>query len=183
VLTDYLIFAALLLLSLAGLLLAIFQLPGTWLMIVAATAYDWYYDWTRLTIKWLIALGAIAIAAELFEVLSGALVSRKAGASRKAMIGAVIGGFVGMIVLSVAIPIPVLGTIAGGLIGCFVGAVVGEMSVHSHLGASTRVGLFAVIGRILGLFAKTSAAVVITGATVTLAVMGLWADAPAVVTP
>lgn len=170
------------LMALVGLGLAVFQLPGTWLILISAVGYDWFYGWSRLTLKWLVALALIAIAAEVFELVAGAFVSGKAGASRKAMIGAVVGGFAGMVVLTAAIPIPVVGTIIGGLIGCFVGAVVGEMSVHSEMGRSARVGIFAVIGRIIGLVAKTSAAVLIAGVTFTLALMSMLADAPVVPT-
>ncbi len=164
-------------LAVAGLVLAVLQLPGSWLILAAAVGYDWYYGWDRLTLKWLIALAVVAILAELFELLSGAFVAKQAGASRKAMIGAVIGGFVGMIALS--IPVPIIGTIIGGMIGCFAGAVIGEMSVHSRIGDGTRVGVFAVIGRILGLFAKTTAAVIIAGVTITLAILAMFSDAVA----
>ncbi|MCB9853291.1 MAG: DUF456 domain-containing protein [Phycisphaerales bacterium] len=164
---DVLLFVGLVVIVGAGLALAVLQLPGTWLILLGAAGYDWHYGFERFGWKWLLMLGGIAILAEVFDGLAGALVAKKAGASRQAMIGALLGGFVGM--LSLTIPIPIIGTVIGGIIGCFVGAVVGELSVRNDYAASTRVGVSAVIGRVFGLFAKTAAAIVIAGMTVLLA--------------
>lgn len=164
---DWLLFAALIIVAGVGLVLAVFQLPGTWLILAAAAGYDWYYDFDRFNWKWLVGLLLVAALAELFDTLAGAMMARRAGASRQATIGALLGGFVGMIAFT--IPVPIIGTILGGIAGCFVGAVVGEMSVRHDYGAGAKVGLSAVIGRVFGLIAKTGAAMVIAGAAVTLA--------------
>ncbi|MCA9255604.1 MAG: DUF456 domain-containing protein [Phycisphaerales bacterium] len=168
---DMLLFLGLLVVVGAGLLLAVFQLPGTWLILLGATAYDWYYGFEKFTWTWLAVLGGIAILAEIFDALAGALVARKAGASRQAMFGALIGGFVGMI--SLTIPIPIIGTIVGVLVGCFVGAIVGDLSVRNDYGAGVKVGFSAVIGRLVGLIAKTGAAMAIAGVTVAMAAYAL----------
>ena len=169
---DWLLLSALTLVTVVGLVLAAFQLPGTWLILVCAAGYDWYYDFARIGWKWLAVLGVIAIVAEVFDGLAGALLAKRAGASRQAMIGALLGGFVGMIVLT--IPVPVIGTIFGGIAGCFIGAVVGELSVRNDYAAGAKVGISAVIGRVLGLIAKTGAAVVIAGVTVMLATIAMF---------
>lgn len=179
---DWLLFAALVLIAGVGLVLSVFQLPGTWLILAAATGYDWYYGFERFTWKWLLVLLVIAGVAEVFDNLAGALVARKAGASRQATIGALVGGFVGMIALT--IPVPIIGTILGGIFGCFIGAVVGEMSVRHDYAAGVRVGMSAVFGRVMGLIAKTGAAMVIAGVTVVLAGYALVSGpVPAVVAP
>lgn len=168
---DYLLLALLILACLAGIVLAVLQLPGVWLMMAAAAGYDWHYGWQRIGWKWLVALAAFAGLAELFDSLAGVVAAKKAGASRRAAIGALIGGFVGMLVFS--LPVPVAGTIIGGLLGCFFGALVAELSQRRDLSAGARVGLFAAIGRLIGLVAKTSAALVIAGATVSRAIWTL----------
>ncbi len=160
--------AILVLVSILGIMLAAFQLPGTWLILGGAILYDWYYSWGRIGWKWLLVLGAIAAFAELLEMLASVAMARRAGASRRAAIGSLIGGFAGMIVLSV--PVPVIGTIIGGLIGCFVGALLGELSLHDNLHTGAKVGIFATIGRVMGMMAKTAAAMVIAGAAISLAV-------------
>ena len=160
--------AVLVVVSLLGIMLAAFQLPGAWLILGSAVLYDWYYGWQRLGWKWLLILGAIAAVAEVLEMLVSVSMARQAGASRRAAIGSLIGGFAGMILLTV--PVPVIGTIIGGLIGCFVGALLGELSLHDNLHTGAKVGIFATIGRVMGMMAKTAAAMVIAGAVITLAV-------------
>lgn len=172
---DVLLFVTLVVVVGLGMVLAVFQLPGTWLILLAAVGYDGFYGFDRFDWKWLLALGAVAVVAEVFDTLAGAFIARKAGASRQAMVGALLGGFIGMV--SLTIPVPIIGTIIGGIVGCFIGAVVGELSVRNDYAAGARVGLTAVIGRVLGLFAKTAAAMVIAGVTVALAAYAMF-DGP-----
>ncbi len=178
--SSALLLIALILFALAGIVLAAFQLPGTWVILAAAIGYDWYFGFQRLGWKWLVALAAVAVIAEVLDSLFAVAMARKAGASRRAAVGALIGGFVGMFVLS--LPMPVVGTIAGGLLGCFAGAFLAELTHPAHpagaeldsgdrIALGTRVGVFAAIGRIMGLLAKMAAAFVIAGAAVALAIM------------
>lgn len=157
---------------LAGVALAVLQLPGIWLIVASAAAYDWYHGWERIGWKWLVALGIVALFAEVFEAAAGMLAARRAGASRRAAVGALVGGFAGMILLS--IPIPVVGTIIGGMLGCFVGACAAELTVRDDVAAGVRVGVFATIGRAMGLAAKTGAALAIAGTALVLAIRGAW---------
>ena len=156
--------------AVAGVLLAVFQLPGTWLILAAAAGYDWYHDWQRIGWPWLVGLLAVAVAAEIADTASSMLAARKAGASRRASFGALIGGFAGMIFLTAALPIPVVGTIAGGMLGCFLGALIAEMTVRDDLAAGARVGVFATLGRLVGMLVKTGSAFAIAGAALGLAI-------------
>src|SRR5262245_45767082 len=149
----------LILVACAGIVLAAMQLPGVWLILAAAAGYDWYHGWTCIGWKWLLAMAVLAAMAEIIEALSSAIVASRAGASRRASVGAILGGLIGMFMLS--LPLPIIGTIAGGFIGCFAGAVVAELTVHDDMMKGARVGVFAMIGRLLGLIAKTMAAVTI----------------------
>lgn len=168
---DIFLLAALGLLSVGGVVLAVLQLPGAWLVLIAAAGYDWHYGWERIGWQWLVGLTVVAALSELLDALAGVLAARRAGASRRASIGALIGGFAGMILFTV--PIPVLGTILGGIVGCFVGALGAEMTVRAELGHGTRVAVAAAIGRVLGLAAKTAAAIGIGGAVVCKAVLAM----------
>lgn len=172
--TDYLLFAGLVLMSAGGLVLAALQLPGNWVILASAAAYDAWHGWSVIGWKWLVALTAFAAAVEVVEMLAGAFVAQKAGASRRAAVGAIVGGLVGMFALTVPIPLPVVGTIAGGLAGCFLGALAGELTLRDDLTHGARVGLFAVAGRLLGMLIKTSSAVVVAGATLSLAAWPLF---------
>ncbi|MBN2560952.1 MAG: DUF456 domain-containing protein [Phycisphaerae bacterium] len=168
---DALLLIALVLLALGGTFLAALQLPGTWLILASAAGYDWYYGWQRIGWRWLVALAAVAAVAELLDTIASVAAARRAGASRRAAVGALLGGFLGMIILSV--PIPIVGTIAGGLVGCFVGALVAEMTVRDDIRAGARVGLFATLGRLVGIAGKTAAAMAIAGAAVCLALRAM----------
>ncbi len=154
----------------AGVVLAALQLPGTWLILAAALAYDWYGGWTEIGWKWLVGLAVVAVIAEVADTASAVLLARRAGGSRRASIGALVGGFAGMFVFTPIVPVPVVGTIVGGLLGCFVGAWVGEMTVRDDMTASAKIGAFATLGRLVGLIAKTGAAFAIAGATMALAI-------------
>lgn len=168
---------ALIVFALGGIVLAAFQFPGTWVILAAAVGYDWYFGFHRIGWKWLVALAGVAVIAEVLDSFIAVAMARKAGASRRAAVGALIGGFVGMFVLS--LPMPVVGTIAGGLLGCFAGAFLAELthpagaSLDSgeRIALGTRVGVFAAIGRVMGLLAKMAAAFVIAGAAVALAIL------------
>ncbi|MBX3394251.1 MAG: DUF456 domain-containing protein [Phycisphaerae bacterium] len=165
---EYVTFGGLVVSAGLGVMLAAFQLPGTWLILATATAYDWYHSWTPIGWKWLSLLCAAAIAAELFDFSAGLIAARRAGASRRAAFGALIGGFIGMIAFSVPIPLPGVGAIVGGLVGCFMGALLAELSLRKELSVGLRIGLIATIGRVIGMTAKTTAAMMIGGSVVSL---------------
>jgi hypothetical protein len=164
-------------LALAGVGLAALQLPGTWLILAAAVGYDWYHDFAPLGWKGLAALAGVALIAEVLDSLLAVLGARRAGASRRAAVGALLGGFLGMFLLS--LPMPLIGTIIGGLLGCFAGAFIAELTHSRHAGIDpadrlvhgARVGAFAALGRTLGLVAKTAAALVMAGTSVLLAIV------------
>lgn len=168
---SWLLLGLLILVSLAGIVLAAFQLPGAWVILAAAVGYDWRHGWQQIGWKWLIGLAATALLAEVFDSLASVIAARRAGASRRAAVGAILGGLAGMILLS--IPIPVVGAIVGGLAGCFIGAAIAEVSVRDDLASGARVGLLAAVGRLVGLTAKTAAAVMMAGAVISLAILGL----------
>lgn len=166
---QILLLCLLILVCLGGILLAALQLPGTWIILAAAVGYDAWHGWACFGWPWLVALGALAGGAELLETLASVSAARRAGASRRAAAGAVLGGFAGMLLCS--IPVPVIGTIVGGFIGCFAGAIIAELTVHDDVVRGAKVGLFATIGRLLGLIAKLAAAVAIAGAVAALAIV------------
>jgi uncharacterized protein len=144
----------LLLILLVGLVLTVVTLPGTWLMVLALAVYAivtrsaGYVGW-----KSVMTLFALAGVAEMFDIFGSGAGAKRAGASRRAMIGAVIGGLLGAIFLSFLLFFPV-GTIAGACIGCFVGAGLTELFVRRDLGQSVRVGFHAAKGRLFGIVVK-----------------------------
>ena len=147
-------YVLLLVILLAGLVLTVVTLPRTWLMLIGTCAYAvltrsaGYVGW-----KSVLTLFLLATIAELIDIFASGAGAKKAGASRRAAVGAVIGGLLGAIFLSFILFFPI-GTIAGACIGCFVGAGVTELLVRRDVGQSVRVGFHAAKGRLFGIVAK-----------------------------
>lgn len=165
-LVDGVWIAGLLLSCVVGVILAVIRMPGTWLIVAAASAFSWHSGWQHPSWPILLALAGMAVVAEIIELVASLLTAHKAGASRRAMLFSMIGGFLGMFLLTV--PLPVIGTIIGGALGCFIGAAVGQVTsddadVETDLGRGIRVGLFAAIGQVLGNVAKVMVAVTMVG--------------------
>lgn len=148
----YFVMLALMLCALAAQLMG---LPGAlWLMVLSAAAYAWWTDWDYLYVPGLITLVSLALLGELLEFLAGAGGAKAAGGSKRAMVFSTIGGIVGGIVLS--IPLLFVGTIIGVCIGAFAGATLAQMTVERDVEHSTRVGLGAAKGTLIGILSKLS---------------------------
>lgn len=163
-------YTALLALLLIGLLINLLGLPGLWLMMASALGYAWGTGWRYLGAKSLVALLVIALVAELVEFLAGSAGARKAGGSKRGMVGAVIGGLLGGIFLTF-IPIPIVSTIIGVCLGTFLGAFVTEMLVGKETGHSAQIGVGAAKGRFVGMLLKTLFGVV-------MLILALWVGFP-----
>jgi uncharacterized protein len=132
----------------------IFNLPGTWLMVLVSVLIEWWqpgtflYSWTVLFVA-----GGLAILGEVIEFVLGAAGSHRAGGSPRgaalAIIGSIIGG-----VLGTALPVPIVGTLIGACLGAFVGSVVGDLWAGRPLFQSVRAGRGAAVGRFWGTIAK-----------------------------
>lgn len=139
------------LLLLAGtLLLCLFiiplGLPGTWLMVIAAWAYNYLVPGDPVGIWTVLGTSVLALIAEGLEFSLAASYTRKYGGSRRASWGAVIGGVTGAII---GIPIPLIGSMIGAFAGAFVGAWVFEKSRGKEGENATRVATGALIGRVV----------------------------------
>ena len=164
---------------LLGLTLAVFQMPGSWLILLGAVGYAWHGGWSNLP-RWVLYVAAVlVVAGEAWETASSAWLAKRAGASRRAAWCALAGGFVGMFVFS--IPVPVIGTIVGAVLGCFVGAVLGEMSHRNDWTSAARVGFGAAVGRELGVIGKLTFAlltvILVMGAATWHAIPQRWLPA------
>ena len=136
----------------AGLALAVVNLPGLWLMALAAGVYAAVSHFQFVTVKVVVVLLGLALVAEIIDTLSAGAGAKRAGASRRGLIGAVIGGLVGALFFS--LPIPVIGTVAGLCIGTFAGALIAELTAGKEMGQSMLIGVGAVKGRLLGILFK-----------------------------
>lgn len=132
----------------------LFNLPGTWLMVLLAVAIEWWQP-DEYLFSWnvLYAAAGLAMLGELFEFGLGAAGTRQAGGSRRAAAIAILGGIVGAI-MGTALPIPVAGTLIGASLGAFAGSLLGDLWAGRPLFHSVRAGRGAAVGRFLGTAAK-----------------------------
>jgi len=145
----------------ACLVAVVLGLPGAWILLGAAVAVEltdglWGAtpDPVTFGLPVLVGCAVAAGAGEGLEFLAGVLGAKKAGSSRRGMMGALFGGFGGLF-LGVFIPIPVVGSLLGGLVGCFGGALLGEMShAKATVRGSIKPAVGALVGKVLGTLAK-----------------------------
>ncbi|MFO8152942.1 DUF456 domain-containing protein [Thioalkalivibrio sp.] len=132
----------------------LFGLPGTWLMILAAAATDWWLADTAM-FGWPVLLTAIMLATlgEILEFFLSAAGSRGAGGTRRAAALAIAGGIVGAIA-GTAFPVPLLGTLIGASLGAFAGSLLGDLWAGRPVLHSIEAGRGAAAGRFWGTVAK-----------------------------
>ena len=134
-----------------------FGLPGLWIMVGGALAYQLLVPGTVGTTT-VAGTAVLALIAEVLEFSLAGRYARKYGGSRRAGWGAIIGSIIGAIV---GVPIPIVGSIVGGFVGAFVGAFVAERSHGTAAGGATRVATGALLGRAVAAAMKTAIGVVI----------------------
>jgi uncharacterized protein YqgC (DUF456 family) len=159
-----------LLASLAGIVLTVLTLPGTWVPIVAGAIVK---IWMPDLVPWWVLIAAVVVAtlAEVIEFVACALGASRGGATRRGVWGAVLGSFFGALVGSVVPPFP-LGTILGGVIGAALGTLAGDRSCARGWGESGRAAAGAAVGRAVATLTKTALAGVIAAGMSIAAVVG-----------
>jgi uncharacterized protein YqgC (DUF456 family) len=150
---PWLWYVLLLVVQTIGLFFTILGLPGLWLMVAALAGYAWVTGFNRF-VGWpgLVTVLVLALIAEVLEFVAGSAGAKRAGASRRGMMGAVIGALIGGFVFS--IPVPILGTIFGVCLGAFLGAALVEMGIVGDAAHAGRVGWGAAKGRFFGIMLK-----------------------------
>ena len=113
---------ALIILGLIGSVVPI--LPGPFIIWLGALIWAWGDGFTRIGWPMLVLLLLLAMFAWASDVLINLLVSRKAGASWRAIFGAIVGGILGGVLLSGILPV------VGSLVGALVGALAGTFAVE-----------------------------------------------------
>ncbi len=175
----YIVAVLFLFLSAGCLVLTLVGMPGVWMMIGLAVLVEvsdgWYLsEGTQETFGWWL-LGIcvlLALVGEGLDLAAGALGAKKAGSTRRGMVGALIGGLGGAI-LGIGIPIPVVGSLIGAVIGTFAGAMIGEMTGQDATAAgSIKPATGATVGKILGILSKLPIALAVW---IGLCVAAFWA--------
>lgn len=144
--------------QLAGLALIPFGLPGLWLQVAALAIFGWATAFQ--TVSWIIVgvVAALALVAEVAELVLGSRFARRYGGGRRSAWGATLGGLVGALV---GLPLPLLGSVLGAMVGAFVGAFAFELTTGRGAGPAAQVGWGAFVGRTLATAMKVSIGVII----------------------
>jgi uncharacterized protein YqgC (DUF456 family) len=107
---------ALVAIGLAGAVIPV--LPGPLFIWLGAFIWAWADGFTRIGWGALTVLGVLAAIAWASDLFLSTVISRRAGASWKAILGAIIGGIAGAMLLSW---VPLLGTVLGAILGAMAG--------------------------------------------------------------
>ena len=152
-----------------GVLLTLITLPGVWLTLGIAVACQFIFGEPRLFDWWTIGGAAgLALAAEVFELVSSAAGAARSGGGRSGAIGSIFGAIAGAILGSFVVPI--IGTIIGAVVGAGAGALFAERGFAGRTWAeAARVGQGAAIGRFTALVVKSLVAAAV-GLTLLVAV-------------
>src|SRR5256885_17134517 len=116
-----LILAAVIILSL---ILIVLGLPGLWIMVASAVVYNLVVPGDPIGWFTLVAVGVLALVAELLEFSLTGRYARKYGGSRRGGWGAILGGIVGALV---GVPGSIVGPGIGAFVGSFLGGLISEL--------------------------------------------------------
>lgn len=120
-------------LVLAGWVLSLAGISGTWVVLVATVGFDVIHDWSWDFIISTIIFALLCALVEVIEFVAGLLGAKAFGGSRSSQVGAFLGTLGGGLIGSFVIPIPIVGTIIGVVAGGFAGALIGEMRHQREL--------------------------------------------------
>ena len=150
---DGLLQALLILINTLSLGFVVLQLPGTWLIVLVTLWAKCYYPhWLGWTV--VISVTILAVSGEVIELISGSIVAKKSGGSKRGAIGAIIGGIVGALVGTICIPIPLVGTLSGTAFGAALGSISGDLWAGREFKRAVKIGQGAAVGKMMGVAAK-----------------------------
>jgi uncharacterized protein YqgC (DUF456 family) len=150
----------------AGLVMIPLGLPGTVVQLAAAAVLAWATGGESLAWSWVGVFAVLVVVGEVIEFVSGQWGAKRFGGSSTAAWGALFGGIFGAFM---GVPVPVIGSVIGSFVGTFAGAIAGEL--YAQGGVDLRVGVGALIGRVVGTATKLAIgfAIIVLSASALLA--------------
>jgi uncharacterized protein YqgC (DUF456 family) len=125
-----------------GLILIIVNFPGIWLVWLGILVHSAYNGFSKVSVLTIIIMFFLSLLSAVIDYIAIGYSSKKFGASKWGIVGAIIGGMLGAI----------LGNIIGLLIGPFIGALIAEaIFAGKNFDASSKAGLGAILGIFLGI--------------------------------
>ena len=141
---------ALILLGLAGTVLPF--LPGTVLVWGGIVLGAWIDDFARVGTTTVVVVSVLAVLALALDYVAGLLGAQKAGASKKALLGAAVGTVLGLFM-----------GLVGVLFMPLVGAAIGEYWARKDHNRAVKVGVATWVGIMVVLIAKVVLAFIMVG--------------------
>ena len=154
----------LILIGLAGSVIPV--LPGPSLIWIGMFIWAWADNFVRIGWGMLILTGVLAVLSWALDFVLGPLMSRRAGASWRAIMGGIIGGLLGGLFLTF---IPIVGTIGGALVGAVAGMWLMEYNIHGSGKSATRVVKAYILGMLFNTILEIIIALLMTGLFITAA--------------
>lgn len=137
----------------ASLFLIPLGLPGTWVMVGAALAYNAVTGGDAIGWATIVGATVLVFLAEVVEFVLGGRFARRYGGSRRAGWGAILGGLAGAFA---GVPVPIVGPMIGALAGSFLGALLFEYTVARDPRIATRAATGALVGRVAAIAVKVA---------------------------
>jgi uncharacterized protein YqgC (DUF456 family) len=151
-------------LNVVGVGLTALLLPGIWVMLLGAGLAQWWhmaqygtemYSWWTLGV-----CAAVAVIAEVIELVASGLGASKFGGTKTGALWSVVGAILGAMIGSIVLVL--VGTIIGAAVGAFAGALLGERLFKKRSWAeASKSGAGAAIGRLAATLVKVGLAVVV----------------------
>ena len=130
---------------LAGIIITIFGIAGSFVVLLGAVLYD-VITWSwQISPRTLLILLGIACLGEIFEWVFSVYGAKKFKMSNISIIGFIIGTIVGAII---GVPIPIIGSIIGAFIGAFLGAAIFSFIELHDVQKALKAGIGAFVTRI-----------------------------------
>ena len=123
-------------------------LPGIPLIFCGAWLIAGADGYRHIGLWWLLGIGFVGAVGLTIDLVAGALGAKRAGASRRAIWGALAGTLIGL-----------LFGLPGLLLGPFLGGVIGELAAGATVLRSTHVGMSTWLGLICGTIIKLVASI------------------------
>jgi uncharacterized protein YqgC (DUF456 family) len=124
-----------------GIIAIAFMLPGVPYLFIVALIYGFIDHFTRLSLKELTILGALAILSIIVDQSAGLIAARYGGARGKTFLYGIAGAIIGTIILP----------LFGGFIGLFIGIMIGELIRKQHHVHAIKAATAGVIGSVTGI--------------------------------
>ncbi|MFQ6618707.1 MAG: DUF456 family protein [Fidelibacterota bacterium] len=140
-----------------GILLIPLGIPGTFIITFDALIYGFFTGFEKITGQLILILLGISLLMEVVEFLMSGILSKKFGASKAGITGAIAGGITGAIIGTGFFPI--IGSMIGAFAGAFIGAFAFEFLSIGDFQRAFKAGFGAFLGSIGGKFLKLTAAI------------------------